>query len=311
MMLVAIEFLAFSTLLDGFLSSSNLLSLVRSIAVLGILGAGLSIVVIARGIDLSIAAMMAVSGSWAVFLVGQGVPEWQALLIGLAFAAGVGAVNGLLVAFMEIPALFTTLASATILLGASQLFMVFGTVVYLPPEASFTAWLGQGVVLGIPVSIWIACAALLAGHFALARTRWGRFVYAMGDNVETARLSGIGIRPLTVAQYTFAACVAFAGGLTLVGANPTFSVRVAEGGILFDLILIVVLGGVSLSGGSGSIVGVLAGTLLIGIMLNGVTIMDLTKQYQDLLKGVVLLAAIIIDNALHPRDEETDRQSDI
>ncbi|MGD0186877.1 MAG: ABC transporter permease [Roseiarcus sp.] len=310
-LLVVLEVVLFGMFLPGFLSTSNILALLRSVAVLGMLGCGLAVVVIAGGIDLSIVAIMAVSASWSVYLSGQGHSELNSLLVGLVFAAAVGALNGIAVAFLEISALFVTLTAAIVLLGASQLFMVFGTVVYLPAHDTIIPFLGQRTFLGMPISIWLAAATLLLTHLFLSRTRWGRFTYAMGDNSETARLSGIPVRPLTVAQYTIAACVGFVGGLILAGANPTFSVRVADGGMLFDLILVVVVGGVSLSGGTGSVVGVIVGTLLIGTLLNGVTIMDLTKQYQDLLKGIVLLVAIVTDNFLHPRDEETGRQSDI
>lgn len=303
--------LIFSTLLPGFRTLDNIISLVRNISLLGILGVGLAIVVIGRGIDLSIAATMAVTGAWTVTLINGGHSEPAAILLSLILVIAVGMINGWLVAFAEIPPIFVTLSTALIIYGLGQFVLIETLVVFLPQSASVIPLLGQSKILGFPVQIFVLAGVALVGHLLLSRTRWGLFTYAMGDNAETTRLSGVKLRPLTMLQYTAAGVIAFVAGLMLAGASPTFSLRIADGGILFDAVLVVVLGGVSLGGGSGSIFGVLGGTILLGTLLNGMTILDLSQQVQDLSKGVVLLLAIVVDALLHPRDEQTSRQSDI
>lgn len=304
-------FVALFISLPGFRTFENLISLGRNIAILGILGVGLAIVVVGRGIDLSVAATMAVGAAWTVKLTAGGMPELAAIGCGLALVIVIGALNGYLVAFAEIPPIFVTLASALVIYGLGQFILIRTLVVHLPDTSTIMVALGQGRLFGIPAQLFILAGVAFVGHFVLSRTRWGRFTYAQGDNHDAARLSGIKLRPLTIFQYVLAGVIAYVGGLMLAGANPTFSLRVADGGILFDAILVVVLGGISLGGGSGSIFSVLVGTALLGTLLNGMTIMDLSQQIQDLVKGGVLLAAIVVDAALHPRDEQTARQSDI
>jgi ribose transport system permease protein len=303
--------MAFAILLPGFFSAHNLVILGRNSAVLGILGVALAIVVIGGGIDLSLVAIMAVGAAWAVKLTGAGVSEWLALGAGLLACVGMGAANGLLVAFIEVPPIFTTLATAMLIYGIGQFVLIHSTIVYVPQTAVKILWLGQYRFLGLPLQIMLMAGIMILGHMFLKYSRWGRFTYAQGDNLDSARLTGIGTRPMVIAQYVIAAVIAYLAGLMLAGANPAFSLRVADAGMLFDVVLVVVLGGVSLSGGSGAVSSVFAGTLLIGTLLNGMTIMNLPQQWQDLAKGVVLLLAIILDTILHPRDEETARQSDI
>ena len=307
----AVSFIVLLALLPGFRTVDNILSLVRNISILGILGVGLAVVVVGRGIDLSIAATMAVSAAWTVKLIAGGMPEFAAIGCGLALVLAIGLGNGYLVAFAEIPPIFVTLATALVIYGVGQFILIRTLVVTLPETATLLPSLGQGKLFGIPAQLFLLAAIAVAGHLFLGKTRWGRFTYSQGDNTDAARLTGIKLRPLVIMQYMLAGTIAFVGGLMLAGANPTFSLRIADGGILFDAILVVVLGGVSLGGGSGGVFSVLAGTLLLGTLLNGMTIMDLSQQVQDLVKGSVLLVAIVVNAMLHPRDEQTARQSDI
>ena len=306
-----IAFILFAAILPGFLTAKNLLDLTRNIAILGILGVGLAVVVIGRGIDLSVAAVMAVCAAWAIKLSGAGVPELTALLLALALAVAIGAINGFLVAFAEIPAIFVTLASALVIYGVGQFILIQGLVIYIPDTSWIIPGLGQSRPFGIPIQLILFVIVGVLGQLFLSYIRWGRFTYALGDNAETARLTGIKVRPLIIVQYIIVAVIAYIAGLALAGANPVYSLRTTESGTLFDAILVVVLGGVSLSGGTGSVMSVVAGTLLLGTLLNGMTIMDLPQPIQDLVKGFVLLSAIVVDAVLHPRDEQTARQSDI
>jgi len=152
--------------------------------------------------------------------------------------------------------------------------------------------------------------AAVAVHLFLSRTSTGRFIYCQGDNPEAARLTGIAIRPQIVLEYVIVAFLAWIAGIVWVGTTGSIQMAVVQGTFIFDVILVVVLGGISLVGGRGSVFSVVVGCALIGTLLNAFTIMDVNSEVQNIIRGVVLLAAIILDNWLHPRDEETARQGE-
>ncbi len=160
----------------------------------------------------------------------------------------------------------------------------------------------------MPIFVFAICAIVV--HFLLSRTSTGRFIYSQGDNPEAARLAGIALRPLIVLEYMIVAFLAWIAGLVWVGTTGSIQMAVVQGTYVFDVILVVVLGGISLIGGRGSVFSVVVGCALIGTLLNAFTIMDLNSEVQNIIRGGVLLAAIILDNWLHPRDEETARQGD-
>jgi len=162
----------------------------------------------------------------------------------------------------------------------------------------------------VPISLLIFIATAVIVHLFLSRTVTGRFVYAHGDNPDAARLTGLPTRPLTMIEYALCAAIGYVGGVVMVAQTALMHLQVAESTLIFDVIMVVVLGGVSLVGGRGSVMSVIAGTLLIGVLLNGMTIMDMDVQTQNIVKGVVLLVAIVLDSRLHPRDEETSKQGD-
>ena len=171
-------------------------------------------------------------------------------------------------------------------------------------------FLGAGRLFGIPVPIFVFAICALAMHLFMSRTSIGRFIYAQGDNPEAARLSGVALRPLIVLEYAIVAFLAWIAGWVWVGTTGSMQMAIAQGTMIFDVILVVVLGGISLVGGRGSVFSVVVGCMLIGILLNAFTIMDVNSEVQNIIKGAVLLAAIVLDNFLHPRDEETARQGD-
>jgi ribose transport system permease protein len=141
------------------------------------------------------------------------------------------------------------------------------------------------------------------------RTRFGRFVYAAGDNALAARITGLPLRPLIVVQYVISALIAFLAGVVMAAAVSGMSTRVYNSTMIYDVLLVVVLGGISLSGGRGSVRNVLVGTLLVGVLLNGMTILDITYTTQNLIKSLILLLAITVDSFINPRDEQTSQQS--
>ena len=300
--------IVFGLTLNGFATLTNLLNLLRSISILGILGLGMGMIVISRGIDLSEVAIMA--GPWAVALIHmqQGVPVAAAAGLALAIALAIGLVNGFMVAFVEAPALFVTLAAGFVIYGLAFWFAP-AWVVYAPQDPALM-FLGAGRILGIPVPILVFAAAATVMQLFLSRTSVGRFIYAQGDNPEAARLTGIALRPLIVLEYVLVAFLAWLAGLVWIGTTGSIQMAITQGTMIFDVVLVVVIGGISLVGGRGSVFSVVVGCVLIGTLLNAFTIMDVNSEVQNIIKGVVLLAAIVLDNFLHPRDEETARQGD-
>jgi ribose transport system permease protein len=303
-------FVVLSAALPGFVTLGNLFTLARNISILGILALGMAVVVIGRGIDLSQIATLACSSAIAVTLINSGWPVTAAIGFGLVLSILIGVMNGYFVSVVEIPPLFTTLASGLLVLGLTRALVVPHYQVFLQPGHEILLMLGGTVLGGVPVPLiaFAICALLL--HLFLSRTVIGRFIYAHGDNAQAARMSGIATRPLTMIEYALSATIGYVGGIIMVGSTSLMHLQVVESTMIFDVILVVVLGGISLVGGRGNVLSVIAGTLLIGVLLNAMTIMNLDIQTQDIIKGAVLLLAIVLDSYIHPRDEETAKQGD-
>lgn len=310
-LLLIVIFVIYSLVLPGFFSLGNLLTLMRTVAVLGILGLGMAIVVIGRGIDLSMIASLAVPSALVLMLASKGYGVAPALAAGLLMAVAIGTLNGVLVAYAEIPSLFTTLAVGIGVAGIGQIGLFDYEIVSWPVQLDVIAWIGRGSILGIPYSVLaFAVVAALVGIF-LNRTRPGMFVYASGDNPGAARLTGVSLRPVLVMQYITASCVAFFAGMVLAASSASMDTRIFNLTWIYDVILVVVLGGIGLSGGRGGVVNVIIGTLLIGTIMNGLTIMNVSFEMQNLVRGLVLLLAVLADSIINPRNEETSQQGDI
>lgn len=310
LLVVVALFVVFGILLDGFLAADNLLNLVRSVSSLGILGVAMAVVVIARGLDLSLIASMGVATAISIQLMQTEASTPVALLVGLAVVLIMGLLNGFLIAFVDIPALFATLASGLLIYGLARTTILDGLIAELPGDRTFVRWLGGGTVLGVPVPILVFLVVAALAQLMLTRTRTGRFIYAHGDNAGAAALTGIPVRPFTTIEYMVAAAIGFVGGLVVAGSVGGFNTQVIDGSLIYDVLLVVVVGGISLVGGRGSVASVVVGTALIGVMLNGMTILNMNTHEQDIVKGLILLGALVLDNRLHPRDEETVRQGD-
>lgn len=307
--LAVILFALFALTLNNFVTPGNLVALVRSVAILGILGLGMGLVVIGRGIDLAMVATMVVSLSWVLSLAQSGMPLGTALALGLALALAIGVVSGVLIAYADIPAIFTTLAMGLVVYGSGRAWLFQIDVQNTPSGVGWFEFLGRGTVLGLPMPIIAFAVVAAAVAYALRRTRFGLFVYAAGDNALAARITGLPLRPLIVAQYVMSSLIAFLAGVVMAAAVSSMSTRVYNSTLIYDVLLVVVLGGISLSGGRGGVRNVLVGTLLVGVLLNGMTIMDFTYTTQNLIKSLILLLAIIVDSVINPRDEQTAQQS--
>jgi len=255
---------------------------------------------------------MAMSTAWAFYLAGHGFSVETALIIGLGFALMVGLINGMIIAYAEIPAIFCTLAMGIFVFGIVRVKLIDFEVVYMPPNASAIAWMGNKYLFGVipmPVILLIVVLALTA--LFLKFTRLGQQIYSIGDNLEASRIVGIPVRPIIVLQYTLSALIGYISGIISAVTVASVNTRQVTGTFIYDVLLVVVIGGISLSGGRGGIRNVVVGTLLIGVIWNGMTIMDIQYTLQNLIKSCILLIAIIIDSLMNPRDEQTAQQGDI
>lgn len=304
-------FAAFAVLLPAFASPGNLISLIRSIAILGVLSLGMSVVVIAKGVDVSMVATMVVSVAWVIVLNRGGMPLEWAILCGAALALAVGALTGAIIAFGEIPPIFATLAIGSATYGAGRTWAFDLEMQNIPPDSTFFAVLGRGTLFGIPSVVLVFLGLALVMQLFLTRTKLGRTLYAIGTNPAAARVSGFATRPIYIAIYAMTALIAFGAGLLLAASSSSINARLYNSTMIYDILLIVVLGGIGLNGGQGRVRNVLLGALLVGLLLNGMTILNVNYTVQNLIKGLVLLLAIITDALLNPRDEQTSKQGDL
>jgi ribose transport system permease protein len=303
-------FIAAALGLPGFLTAANLIAIVRSIAVLGILALGMGVVIIGRGIDLSMVAIMAMSVAWYLQLLNGGMPDQAALAAVLGAVFAIGALNGFLVAYADVPAIFVTLASGSFVFGSVRSQLIPSDAVPVP-EGHWVEIMGGLRFLGVPIEVFIFAALSVVVFLLLRFTKWGRYVYYAGDNPVAARNIGIPVRPMLVLRYVLSALTAFVAGLLTAASLHSINTRVVNSTLLYDIVLVAVIGGIGLSGGKGGVRNVLAGAALIGIMLNVMTIIDIPLLYQNLIKSTILLFAIIVDGLLNPRDEQTAQQGDI
>jgi len=304
-------FAVFSIFLPGFLSSGNMLGLLQNVAILGILGLGMAIIVIGRGVDISMVAILAVPAGLVLQLVQDAHSIPFSLAAALALALAFGLVNGWLVAYAEVPSLFTTLASGLFLAGLGQIAFFRLDIVQWSTELDQLSWVGRGTLGGIPMPIIMFGVVAIFVALFLRYTRLGAYIYAIGDNPQGARTTGIPTRPLMVLQYVIAALIGTFAGLVMAASVNSMPTRIYNSTLIYDVILVVVLGGIGLSGGKGGVINVIIGTLLIGTLLNGMTILDMSYSAQNMVKGIVLLLAILIDSLINPRNEETAQQGDI
>ena len=308
--LAVILFVVSALFLPGFTNTANLISIVRSVSVLGILAVGMAIVIIGRGIDLSAVAIMAMSAAWYLQMLNDGWAGWAALCLTIAGVLVIGIANGFLIAYADVPAIFATLASGSFVFGYVRSQLITQDAVAVP-KGNWLESLGRVRLLEIPAEVFIFAGASFAAFLFLRYTKWGRFVYYMGDNTMAARNIGVPVRPMTMLRYVISSLIALTAGLLTASSLLSINTRVVNSTLLYDIILVVVIGGIGLSGGKGGMRNVIVGAVLIGIMLNAMTIIDIPNIYQNLIKATILLIAIIVDSLINPRDEQTAQQGDI
>jgi len=173
------------------------------------------------------------------------------------------------------------------------------------------AWLGRGTTLGVPTPVVMFALVSVVCVIFLKKVRAGVFIYGIGDNPNAAKATGLPVRPVVVLEYVLASLIGLFAGIVMAASVGSMATRIFNSTMIYDVVLVVVLGGIGLSGGRGGVVNVIIGTLLIGVLLNAMTIMDVGYSVQNIVKGIVLLIAILADSIINPRNEETAQQGDI
>ncbi len=281
------------TILNGsFLTLTNILNVIRQVSMIGITAVSMTIVIIIGGIDLSVGSVVAFCGIIACMVFTSTGSMALAVLSGLLSGTAIGFFNGFVSAKGRIAGFITTLATMSIFRGFS--FITTGGYPISVLDPTFVA-IGTGYVGPIPVPVLIMAVVVIAGYFVTQQTRFGRYVYALGGNEQATKWSGINVDRIKVVAYTLNGALAALSGTILAGrlgsGQPT-----AGSGFEMDVIAGVIVGGTSLSGGSGSILGTLIGVLLIGIINNGMDIMNVSTYYQMTVKGFIIIVAVFIDN---------------
>jgi ribose transport system permease protein len=296
--------LAFSLSTDNFLNLVNLRNIFVQTATLAIAATGVTFVLLCAEIDLSIAAVATMTGVVAAYLVGMvGIPGVAAVVLGAAVGAAAGLCNGLISTRLSLPSFMVTLATMQIASGLGQ-HITKGRILYtLPPAVEYLggAYLGKHEPFRLPVVVVCGVAALLLGHFVLSYTRFGRYVYMTGSNREAARLSGVNTKNVVTVCLAVSGFTAGAAGMLNTGRLGSAQGFGMEN-MLLDSIAAVVLGGTSLFGGEGGIKNTAIGLLIFGVLNNGLNLLQLDIFVRLWLRGIVLLAALLINvYALHLR----------
>lgn len=285
-----------SFLSPNFFTADNLLNILRQTSVNAIMAVGMTLVILTAGIDLSVGSVLALCGALAATMVAMALPIGLVIPLTLGAGALLGSVSGLIIAKGKVQAFIATLVTMTALRGVTMVYTEGRPIsTGFSDGADHFAWLGTGYLLGLPVPIWLMAIVFLLAWYLLNHTRLGRYIYALGGNEAATRLSGINVDRVKLAVYGLCGMLSALAGLIvtsrLSSAQPT-----AGMGYELDAIAAVVLGGTSLMGGKGRIMGTLIGALIIGFLNNALNLLDVSSYYQMIAKASVILLAVMIDN---------------
>jgi ribose transport system permease protein len=283
--------IVFSIISPGFFSMSNIVNILSQSSINAILAAGMTFVILTEGIDLSVGSSVALTGVVAALLFNAHVPGWLSFLAAIVVGAAAGLVNGFLTAKAKVPAIIATLGSMTFLSGIAYVLTGGYPLVV---TSGFFKEIGMGSIGPIPMPVIFTAVVYVVLGFILRYTTFGRNVYMIGGNAEAARLTGIKVVSRTTWVYIISGICAALVGVILVGR--LFSGQPNAGvGYELEAIAAVVLGGTSLVGGVGTIVGSLFGALFMGVLSNGLTMMNVSYYWQDIVQGLVIVLAVYLD----------------
>ncbi len=280
-----------SILSDSFLSISNLFNVIKQITVAGIVGCGMSFVILTGGIDLSVGSIVGLSGAIAAGIMSTTGNAFLAVLAALGIGILCGAANGFFVAQCDIPPFIATLGMMTLLRGCVLVYTK-GAPISIKVDAY--KFIGKGVIAGVPVPVILLLLLYLIAHYLLTQTSFGRNVYAFGGNREAARLSGIRVKQTEWLVYILNGLMSGIAAVVLTARLGSAQSTSGEG-IEMDAIAAVILGGTSLSGGSGFVLPTVVGAMIMGIIDNILTLMNVNPHATNIVKGAVVLIAVLVD----------------
>lgn len=278
-----------------FMTWNNWTNIFRQTAINGILAIGVTFVILARGIDLSVGSIAALSGAVAASFVvtSDGSSVVLAVLAGVAVGTLLGTFNGFCVAFLKLPAFVVTLGMLSVARGIVYIFTDGRPISNLSPNF---LWIGSGSFWGMPVAIIALAIVFVIGWLALRYSIFGRHVYAVGGSPHAARTGGVRVSRVVIATYIVSGALASIAGIILT-ARTTAALPQAGVAYELDAIAAVVIGGTSLSGGRGALVGTLMGALIIGTINNGLDLLGISSYYQQVVKGLIIIVAVSLDGS--------------
>jgi ribose/xylose/arabinose/galactoside ABC-type transport system permease subunit len=286
--------LALSILSDRFLTVNNLTNILRQSTINGIISVGMTLIILTRGIDLSVGSILALSAVITADMLQKGMPVYLAIPFGLLVGAGLGLISGWLVTKIKVPPFIATLGVMTFGRGLALTYTQGKSITGLPEAFRFS---GVGYLGSIPMPIVIALVVFLVAYIALTRTKFGEYIYAIGNNEIAAKLSGISVKKYVASTYVITGALSALAGQILI-ARLNSAQPVAGIGFEFDAIAAVVVGGTSFEGGEGTITGTLLGVLIIAVINNGLNLLDVPSFYQAVVKGIVIALALLVHKAL-------------
>lgn len=275
----------------NFLSVSNITNVFTQVSVNAIIAIGMTFVILTGGIDLSVGSTLAISSAVGASIVKSTGNVFLAIIVAAVIGIAVGLINGLLVSKGKLQAFIVTLATMTIFRGATLVF-TDGTPISKLPEAFVK--IGNGKLGFMPIPVIITIIIAIIAVYALSQTRFGRYLYALGGNEDASRLSGINTDKIKTLVYVVSGFASAIAGVIITSRIGSASPN-AGTGFELDAIAAVVIGGTSLAGGEGTITGTLIGALIIGVLNNGLNLMNVAPFYQSIVKGLVILIAVLLD----------------
>ncbi|MEG6573027.1 ribose ABC transporter permease [Caldibacillus debilis] len=277
----------------NFLTVTNILNVFRQVSINALLAFGMTYVILTGGIDLSVGSILALCSALAAGFMTDSMDPVLAVSAGLVLGALMGAANGFVIAKGKVAPFIATLATMTIFRGLTLVYTEGRPITGFSDSVAFKM-IGRGYFLGVPVPVYIMLAIFLILYLVLKKTTFGRGVYAVGGNEEASRLSGLNVDRIKIGVYTISGLLSAFAGIILASrlnsAQPTAGISYE-----LDAIAAVVIGGTSLSGGRGRIAGTLIGALIIGVLNNGLNLLNVSSFYQQVVKGGVILLAVLLD----------------
>jgi len=283
-----------------FLTFNNITNVLRQTSAVILAGSAVTLLMVSGNFDLSIGSIMAISGTMSAIFVTKGMPLAASIITSVLIGSAIGLLNGFLVVIMKVPSIIATLGTMYSVRGVAWV-ITEGASIHLGLGPNFT-YLGRGFVGPIPISIAITVVVFFIFYFIQRKTLLGKYSYAIGGNRRTALLSGVNIYRVGITLYVLVGTMAGFSGCMMASRLGVGNANIGQG-FEFDVVVAVVLGGTSLDGGEGSIFGMVIGALIVGFIGNGLNLLGVHSFYQDVVKGIVLVGAVLLDRVLQAQLE--------